>query len=193
MKEFFAHMNLARSIILLSIIGSIYLAWAGWERQQEVTFLRGTFDRSVPMICTEIQEISKLNTKLARDIKGDRFIDEGSADSYVRYCADNPSSQIGDVQMDPRVETRPGGILDKTVSIKPDNPKQAYSHAQIAAFLYRLEADSNQIKVTGISYDLLGKTKPEELPKDQWTFDAIITNRVRDPSKTAMPNAAQTP
>lgn len=190
MKQFFANMSLARAIIILSIFASAYLGWAGWERQQEVSFLRSTFARQVPNLCKEIQETSKLNTKLQKDIKGDRFIDEGSADSYVRYCADNPSSQMGEVTTDPRVENRPGGILDKTVSIQPLDPKQAYTHSQIASFLYRLEADSNQIKVTSVSYDLLDKTKPDEYPADRWTFDATITNRVKDPTKVRRPNQA---
>lgn len=192
MKDFFANMNLARAIILLSIIGSCYLAWAGWQRQQEVSFLRGTFTHMVPKVCKEIQEASKFNTKLARDIKGDRFIDKGSAASYVRYCAGHKSSEMGEVTIDPREERRPGGVTDKNVAIQPDDPKQAYTHAQIAAFLYRLEADSNQIKVTSVSFDLLDKTKPDEYPQDRWTFDAVITNRVKE-GAASMPNAARTP
>ena len=128
MKDFFVNMNLARAIILLSIIGSAYLAWAGWERHQEVSQLRGTFTVAVPKVCKEIQEISLLNTKLAKDIKGDRFIDEGSsADSYVRYCADSPSTQMGDVKTDPRNEVRAGGILDKTVALEPNDRKRPLS------------------------------------------------------------------
>ncbi|MFT7670230.1 MAG: hypothetical protein ACI8X5_002938 [Planctomycetota bacterium] len=191
MKELFAKMNLARSIIVLSILGSAYLGWAGWERQQEVSFLRGTFAKLVPDTCREIQEISMLNTKLSKDIKGDRFIDEGSADSYARYCADNESSQIGDVTTDPRIENRPGGIIDKTVTIKPVDIKKSFSHAQIAAFLYRLEADSNQVKVTSLSYDLLGRIKPDEYPPDEWTFDAIITNRIKEAGNSKKPNASR--
>jgi len=188
-KDFFVNMNLARAIILLSILGSAYLGWAGWQRQQEVSFLNDTFTHAIPLMCKEIQETALLNTKLNKDIKGDRFIDEGSADSYVRYCADNPSSQMGEVTTDAREENPARGITDKNVTIKPLDAKQAYTHAQIAAFLYRLEADSNQIKVTSVSYDLLDKTGPDEYPSDSWTFDATITNRVKDTTRAA-PNAA---
>lgn len=189
MKTFFAQLNLARVIILLSVVGSAYLGWAAYEKHQEVSFLRSTFAVQVPKLAKEIQELSLLNSKLEKDIKGDQFISTDSPESYVRRCADNPSVAIGDVVADPTSRPGPNGTTDNKITIRPSDSKKAFTHSQIAAFLYRLEADSNQIKVTNLSYRLLGKgVKPDEIPKDEWTFEATITNRIKDPSKSA-PNS----
>ena len=189
MKSLLAKLNLARLIILFSIIGSSYLGWTGWERYQEVKFLRGTFDQSVPALAKEIQELSLLNSKLHRDIKGDRYLTQASPESYVRYCANNPAAEIGEVTTDLAERAGRGGVIDNKITIRPKDSKREYSHAEVAAFLYLLEKDSNQIKVTSINYRLQGKNiKDDEIPRDAWTFDAVITNRVKDTSSTAKPN-----
>lgn len=188
MKSFFANMNLARLIIVLSILGSGYLAWAGWTRYVEVKFLRGTFQRQVPSLCKEIQEHSLLNTELSKDIKGDLFIKEASLDSYVSKCAESRSAELGEVAMNTGSRPERGGVIDNRVVVQPNDRKRSYSHSQIAAFFYRLEADSNQIKVTDLTFQLNEKSiKPEDIPPDAWTFEATITNRVKDTSKTAQP------
>jgi hypothetical protein len=183
-KSFLAHMNLARAIILLGVLGSAYLGWIGWERHQEVSFLRETFQVQVPNLAKAHQELSLLNSKLARDIKGDQFIGNESPESYVRYCADNPAVQLGEVTTDLSSRPGPSGTIDNKITIRPVDTKRAFTHAQVAAFLYRLEADSNQIKVTNLTYRLQGKTKPDEIPGDEWTYEATITNRVKDTSKS---------
>jgi len=189
MKSLLGQLNLARVIILLSIIASGYLGWASYERHQEVSFLRSTFATQVPNLATSHQELSLLNTKLAKDIKGDQFISTDSPESYVRRCADNPSVSMGEITTDLSSRAGPNGTMDNKITIRPVDTKKAFTHSQIAAFLYRLEADSNQIKVTSLSYRLLGKgAKPDEIPKDEWTFEATITNRVKDPAK-ARPNS----
>lgn len=183
MKSFFANLNLARVIILLGLLGSAYLGWIGLERHQEVSALRETFRLQVPKLAMDHQELSLLNSKLARDIKGDQFIGNESPESYVRYCADNPAVQLGEVTTDLSSRPGPSGTIDNKITIRPVDAKKAFTHAQVAAFLYRLEADSNQIKVTNLTYRLQGKVKPDEIPGDAWTFEATITNRVKDTSK----------
>jgi len=183
-SSFFAKLNLARVIILVGLIGSSYLAWIGWERHDEVSFLRETLKTQVPNLAKAHQELSLLNSKLSRDIKGDQFIGNESPESYVRYCADNPAVQLGEVTTDLASLKGPSGTKDNKITIRPIDSKRAFTHAQIAAFLYRLEADSNQIKVTNLSYRLQGKAKPDEIPGDTWTFDATITNRVKDTAKS---------
>lgn len=190
MKSFIANMNLARVIIILSIFGSSYLAWAGWARYQEVEFLRGTFKRQVPTICKEIQELALLNTELSKDVKGDIFLKEDSLTSYALRCADSRSAELGLVDTKPTTRPQRGGVIDNQMIITPEDGKRSYSHSQIAAFFYRLEADSNQIKVTDLSFELSNqKPKQDDIPADMWSFSATITNRVKDGSKVAGPNA----
>ena len=184
MKAFFSNMSLARIIILLSIPGAIYLAWAGQQRAAELEALNSAYKVQIPKIVREIQELSKLNTKLNRDIKGDQYISKDSPETYVRSCADNPSVSMGDVMTSLSSRPAPGGVLDNKITVRPQDSKKAFTHAQIAAFFYRLEADSNQIKVTDLKYTLLGKgIKDDTIPADEWTWEATITNRIKDPSK----------
>lgn len=181
MKAFFSNMSLARLIILFSIPGSIYLGWAGFQQQAALEILRPSFGK-VAITLREIQEMAKLNSKLEKDIKGDQYLGKESLASYVLYCADHRSVSIGAVKAQPNKPTAAGGVLDKQMTIRPADPKRAFTHAQIASFLYRLEADSNQVKVTSIKYTLLGKgNKNDAIPADEWTFDITITNRVKAP------------
>lgn len=184
MSSFFRNLNLARAIILFSVLGSCYLAWVNWKQYQELEFLRSTFARDVPEVCTEIQALSMEYTKLSRDIAGDQYLNQGSPESYIRGVADHPQVNIGEVDTDPGTSVRPGGIIDNTFTIRPIDRKREYKHDHIARFLYRLEAESPQIKVTSIKLSLQGKSpKPEEIPADAWTFVTVMTNRVKDTSK----------
>ncbi len=181
MKEFFANLTLARLIILISIPGSIYLGWAGYEGQNELEEMRRNMSMRVPNLLREIQEVAKLNTKLEKDIKGDQYIGKDSLESYVRYCAGHPQVGIGEVAFTPGSDRGQGGVIDKRLTIRPNDAKRAFTHSAIAAFAYRLEADSNQVKVTNIQYRLLGKgIKNDDIPEDTWTFDITITNRVKE-------------
>lgn len=184
MKEFFANLTLARLIILLSIPGSLYLAWAGFEGQTDLESMRMQMNRRVPTMLREIQELAKLNTKLEKDIKGDVYINKDSLQSYVRYCANHPQVGIGDVAFNESESPAQGGAIDKKLSIRPFDPKRGFPHSAIAAFAYRLEADSPQIKVTSLQFRLLGKgVKTDDIPEDSWTFDIVVTNRVKDGEK----------
>ena len=119
MSSFFANMSLARVIILLSIPGSIYLGWAGMERAEELDTLRGAYKVQIPNVVREIQELSKLNTKLHKDIKGDLYINLDSPMVYVRACADNPAVSIGEVTPNPSSRPGPGGVIDNKITIRP--------------------------------------------------------------------------
>jgi hypothetical protein len=183
MKSFFSNMSLARLIIILSIPGSIYLGWAGNQQREALEELRPSFGK-VAIMLREVQEMAKLNSKLERDIKGDQYLGKDSLASYVLYCADHRSVSIGAVKTTPNRPSAAGGVLDKQMTIRPADPKRAFTHAQIAAFLYRLEADSNQVKVTSVQYRLLGKgVKNDDIPADEWTFDITVTNRVKAAAK----------
>jgi hypothetical protein len=184
MKAFLANLTLARLIIILSIPGSIYLAWAGYESQTELETMRRNMTMRVPNLLREIQELAKLNTKLEKDIKGDQYIGKDSLETYVRYCADHRQVGIGDVAFTRGSSPGQGGVVDKKLTIRPSDSKRAYTHAAIAAFAYRLEADSNQVKVTNIRYTLLGKgIMTDDVTEDTWTFDIIVTNRVKEEKK----------
>ena len=178
MISFFRNLNLA---------GSGYLGWINWEQYQELKFLRSTFAHQVAKVCKEIQAKSMLHTKFSRDIVGDRYVNEDSPDSYIRMAADNPQVNIGIPDIDSGSSTRAGGIIDNTFTIRPSDRKREYTHDHIARFIYRLEAESPQVKVTSIKLSLQDKPKPDEIPRDAWTWVLVMTNRVKDTSRSSRP------
>lgn len=187
--SFLQHLNLARLIIIGSLIGSVFLGWRGFEAQTELDELRPVFKSQLGKVCREIEELSKLNTKLVGDVKGDKLLSQASPESYIRGCADHPSVQIGDVDMNSRRKPGQGGIVDKVTSIRPFDRKKKFSHYKIAQFLYRLETDSPQVKVTSIKLDLIGGNKDlDKIPRDEWTYDIEVTNRIKEAPKPK-PNA----
>jgi hypothetical protein len=87
---------------------------------------------------------------------------------------------VGDVDVKERtVENLSAkGIVDSVYTIIPADKKRPFTTSTIASFMYRLEADSRQIKVTDLSIEQIGRrTKPSEIPPDEWTFQAAITSR----------------
>jgi hypothetical protein len=189
--SFFQHLNLARVIIIFSLLGSLFLAWNGMQEQEKVDQLRNVFASAVPKVCTEIQELSLLNTKLIGDVKGDKLLSQASPESYIRGCADHPSVQVGEVDMTSRNRPGQAGIIDKITTIRPFDRKRQFPHYKIAQFLYRLEADSRQVKVTSIKMDLEGGSKDlDKIPADNWSYDVEVTNRVKEDTGKSGPNSA---
>lgn len=190
--SFIQHLNLARLIIIFTLLGSCFLGWNGYKQHQDLQSLRPVFSKAVPNVCREIQELSMLNTKLVGDVKGDKLLSQASPESYIRGCADHPSVQVGEVDMTSRNSSgRQKGIIDKITSIRAFDRKRTFSHYKIAQLMYRLEADSRQVKVTSITMDLDGGSKDlDKIPGDNWTYDIEVTNRVKEGGNKPGPNAA---
>ncbi|HIG11733.1 MAG: hypothetical protein ABGY71_13015 [bacterium] len=184
--KFIKSLNLARLIIIASLVAACLLGWSGSAAKGERDALSGVFAKDVPRVCREIQELSLLNTKLMGEVKGDKLLSQASPESYIRGCADHPSVQIGEVDMGSRNKHGQAGIVDRISSIRPfeqGRGRREFSHYKIAQFLYRLEADSRQIKVTNIRMDLVGSSRDlDKIPGDTWTFDIEVTNRVKESS-----------
>jgi len=190
--SFFRSFNLARAIILFSLLGSGYLAWVDWKEYEEVKSLRTVFGRQVGTVSGQIQEQAKLHSKLTRDVSGAGFIGTDNPESYIRTIYDGLNMGAVDLLTTPR---RKRGYIDHTTKITPrgeGKDKVAFDHYTIANFLYSLEAESRQIKVTQIALNLQDtRLGSGEIPEDLWTFTASVTNRVKDEVRTAGPNAAR--
>jgi len=179
MKALFAHFTLARASILVSITGSVLLTLAGFARSQEVAGLRLAFVEQIPEVMGEIQTLSMINTKLHGDIERDEFRRMGSPAAYVRFYADHPKVEVGDVIITLSSVGGAGGVTDHRIRIQPHDRKRGFTKSQIAAFAYHLEQGSSVIRVTDIEYHLLGKgIGPDTIPADSWTFELTIVNRV---------------
>jgi hypothetical protein len=180
-KSFFVNMNLARAIIVMSLLGSIFLAWKGWKSHQELVELRDSLNVQVPKMVEEIQQLSETHTRLMRDKEGDKFLTQATPELYIRGIGDKPSLAMGNLTLDPRKEYPVKGIVDQQYRITPDKRETGFSRGKIALFLYYLEAESRRIKVTEAEISLNdAKTKPHEIPTDAWTFNATVTSRQKE-------------
>ncbi|MDP6989891.1 MAG: hypothetical protein QF903_10470 [Planctomycetota bacterium] len=180
MKSFLSNLNLARIIILASLAGSAFLGWTGWQAYGELSDLREALEYQAPKVVNDIQQASLRHTELTRGVEGDGLARVGSPQSYIRKCKDHRLVQVGDVDVKERtVENLSAkGIVDSVYTIIPADKKRAFTTSTIASFMYRLEADSRQIKVTDLTIEQVGRrTKPSEIPPDKWTFQAEVTSR----------------
>ena len=183
--SFFQNMNLARAIILLSILGSCAVGWFGWQKSKELEDLRLSLEVRVPKLGQEIQALSLRHTSLRDERNSDGLAGEPNPSSYIRRVGDEKNVNIGDLDVDPS-ESRPSpGLVDKKYRIRPSNKELKYKRMRISNFLYKLEASSPRVRVTGIRIDpAQRRLRPNQLPDDWWVFDIEVTSRQKDASST---------
>lgn len=178
--KFFKEMNLARAILLISLVGSAVLAYIGWNQRALLEELTFADESRAPLVVQQIQQLSIEHSRLSRELTGDQWIKEASPDSYIYRCGD--SVGMGDLSMS-RSETDSGvarGIVDQRTRIRPSDARRQFDRHRIGQFLHRLEANSQRVRVTQAKLSLVERARnTSEPPADWWTYDIEITTRVR--------------
>lgn len=181
MKNFFQGFNLARGIILVSLVGSIVLAYLCWGRQQALNELKDDLGARTKPASQALMQSAHRHTQLAR-LQKDETLKGGQADleTYIRKVASKDRVEVGDVDLTPSDSPLSKGVLDKKYRIKSRNRERTYSRLTITNFLYTLEQDSRKVKVTSVKIEAAEKRlKPEVTPNDEWMFEAEVTSRQR--------------
>jgi hypothetical protein len=179
-KEFLADLNLARAIILLSIVGSVALAWIGWQRSSDLADMRARLDRDVPKLVTEIQQLSKQHTQLYREREGEGLKGQTDPETYIVNVAAADKVEVGQLKLTPlESSSQARNVVDKKYRIQPSNRDRTFQRSRVANFLYMLERESRRIKVTQAKFEIAdpNRTKAEDVPKDEWKFEAEVTSR----------------
>lgn len=178
MRSFFRNMNLARAIILLSVIGSVFLAYHGWTTQERLDEYSASLRTQVPMMVQEIQQKAALHTKLMSNKEGDQLVREKSLESYIQSMAGKRETEIGNVNITSREDKSTAGVVDHTYRIIPADRTRAYDLGQVGNYFYYLEKFSRRVRVTDIKISMLNsRVRPHEVPDDQWTFEGAVTSR----------------
>ena len=181
MKSFFQGMNLARGVILASLLGSVVVGWIAFKEHAQMKELRDALASQVPTIVSDIQQLSEVHTKLTRDKDGDQFLRQATPELYIRGIGDKQHLSLGQLTLDPKRDLSSKGIVDQKYRIVPEKKDREYSRGQISEFLYYLEAESRRVKVTDVKIDLVDtRTKTHEVPRDAWTFEAEVTSRQKE-------------
>lgn len=178
----FQNLNFARVTMLVSLVGSLALAYIGWNQYQKLAELREDLDKRMPEQAKQLEAAARKHSQLAKNFDKENLKGEGNLMSYALKCAGDDNVEIGQIDPQPSVDKNTGtpGIEDEKLDIKPQDPKRGFTRLRIANFLYRLEEQSRRVKVTDIEITPAGARVPRhELPEDLWTFSCQIMSRQR--------------
>lgn len=180
MKSFFKNLNLARGIILVTIVGSLTLGALGYVQSRKLAELQQQYDKDLEPLVKTIQDLGRKHTQLSKNTRQDGLAGQTDPNSYIRKTATKDKVDIGDVKLTSSEDQRTKGIVDYKYRIRPSERDRQYMRSRIANFLYSLEFDSHRVKVTDLTIEIAQKKiKPHEIPDDMWTFEAEITSRQR--------------
>ena len=180
MKDFLRSMNLARGIILFSLVGSIALLWLGVRGSTRLAGMREHLETDMPKVSKQLVELARKHSQLSETLQGSALQGEANLQSYIRKVATMDRVDVGDVDLTNSEPSVSKGVVDKKSRIKPTSRDQTFHRSTIANFLYSLEQQSHRVKVTEIKIETAEKRlKPHEVPEDMWTFEAEVTSRQR--------------
>jgi hypothetical protein len=181
MKAFFKSLNLARGIILASLLGAVVLLWMGLKNASRLAELKQNYSTDVSKLATQLAQLARKHSQLSDNLKGENLQGEAEIQSYIYKVAGMDRVEVGNLNLNPsQPDPFTKGIVDKKVDIRPDNRERTFARTTIANFLYTLEEQSRRVKVTMIKIDNGDKrVKPAEVPNDKWTFEAEVTSRQR--------------
>ena len=180
MKSFFQSMNLARAMILLSILGALVLAWTGLRFATRVQDMRRNFDTDMPKLATQLVELARKHSQLTDSKKGENLQGEADLQSYIYKIAGMDKVEVGNMNLNPNDDPFSKGVVDKKITIRPDNRERTFRRTTLANFLYTLEQQSRRVKVTMIKIEAADRRlKPEAIPEDLWSFEAEVISRQR--------------
>jgi hypothetical protein len=181
MRGFFKSMNLARGIILASLLGSVVLLWMGMRNASRLAELKRNYSTDVSKLAVQLAQLARKHSQLTDSLKGESLQGEADVQSYIYKVAGMDRVEVGNLDVNPLApDPFAKGVVDKKENIRPDNRERTFLRTTIANFLYTLEQQSRRVKVTMIKIENADKrVKPQEIPNDKWTFEAEITSRQR--------------
>jgi hypothetical protein len=180
MKSFFKGINLARGIILVTVIGSLVLGALGYAQSRKLTEMQQAYDKDLEPLVKTIQDLGRKHTQLSKSMRQEGLAGQKDPNSYIRTTATKDKVEIGDVKLTSSEDARTRGIVDTKFRIRPSDRDRQFMRSRIANFLYSLESDSRRVKVTDLTIEIAQKKiKPHEIPDDMWTFEAEVTSRQR--------------
>jgi len=196
----FKNFNLARWIILFSVVGSLALGVVGYLQSSSLRALRsdleksgvrknaaGSYDDSdVAKLVRELDTLGRKHSQLAKAKRAEGFTETEGLNNYIERAIVQDGVELGDHGTDPSTVNVTKGIVDKKIRIKPNSRDKVFQRSKIANFLYKLEADSRRIRVTDLVIELGGKNKvrAHEIPEEgNWTYEVEITSRQREEGK----------
>jgi len=177
------NMNLARVIMIVSVVLSLALGLYGWQQQSELSERKDELTKRAPELVKQLQDAGRKHTQLSKNRTLENL---GAGQDNLRTYANKQGLadrvDIGDLEMTMSNDKNTGlpGVEDKKLRIKPQDPKKDFSRTKIANFFYKLEESSKRVRITDLEITLLDtRVKKHEVPEDKWTYECEITSRQR--------------
>ncbi len=177
--SFFRNMNLARAIILVAFIGSIFLAWKNYQDRQTLDRFETALRKDVPDTVENIQRLSQQYSKLVQSKAEDGLARESSPQSYIATVRDMRGAELGLMDVTTNESSYDGNIEDVKITVRPFEKESKFTRNQLAYFMYEIERGSNRMKITDIDLQLAERRglKNEDIPTDFWTYRIEMTTR----------------
>ena len=176
MKDFFSNMNFPRWVIVTTALSSLVLGWFVYDWSARLGEVELELQRT-PALVTEIQRKALRLDALQALADKEGMKGEANPELYIQKVAGAPNVNIGQVSTKPSVRTPFKGVEDHLFRVTPSNKNESFPRQRIGNFLYKLEADSRKVRVTGIELDPAGRTRMGEIGPDLWTFTITLTSR----------------
>lgn len=181
MKAFFRDMNLARGIILGSVVLSLALAVSGYFLHQERVALEAALEKEVPDMARETQVLSRRYSMLYKQAELEGLKGQSDPESYLRGLASDPKVRLGGVEITKPQAQRPSkGVIDIKYRIVPQARDKGHNRKNLANYLWLIEEKSRRVRVTQFSMTREGNLKPWEYGNDLWKWDIEVTSRQKE-------------
>jgi len=177
MKAFLASMNLARWIILTSVLTSCLLGFFGWKLHQERVDLEEALQVRVPKMAQDIQVLALRCSKLNEELLREGLTGQSNPEEYIATLAINSNVALGSVRISASSGNPAKDIIDRKYKIEPQDPKTGHKRDRIANYMWLLEQQSRRVRVTNIRLDQKGKFEPWETADDLWEWEVEVTSR----------------
>ena len=173
-------MNLARWIMLFSVLGSAYLGWQGWDYHTQRKQLELDLNGEVQDIAEQLMVLSVEHSSLYKELQSEGLAGpQATIKTYISKRAQLPDVRLGNVVVQPR-EQRLKNATDIVSTIEPAEKKRGVQRVSIANFLHFLEKDSHRVKVTRIKMVPDQRLREHEISNDSWLWEAQVTTREKN-------------
>lgn len=181
MRSFFANLNFARVTILIALVASGALAYAGLDMRARRVELQDALVVDVKRSSQELQKKSRKLSMLTREATGKRGEVVEDPRSYISGLAGTTGIDLGDVEIRKGERSPERGITDVTYTIRSTDQNRGDRRPNISNFMFKLEQESGLMKVTNIHLEpAQKKLKPEDVPNDYWVYVIEATVRQKN-------------
>lgn len=174
------HMNFARWVILVALLGSAVVGWFAYDLNRQQAQIEADARGAKDQVKTLIAAAHQLESLI--DIASDRK-DLENINTYITSTAADPKIQLGAIDLDSDTTDYGEAFVDEVYTIKPPSRTgrdPQYTRTKIANFGFLLE-NGTSLRVTRLRMFTPNHVRfqPHEIGPDIWNFEMQVRQRKR--------------